>query len=63
MTCVDPLQLGIMERKCVYLSLLIGGSCRNVCSDWLNLVSFLFAAEHSWQGKGGHKRMLNLALL
>jgi hypothetical protein len=35
----------------------------NVCSDWLNLESFLFAAELSWQEKGGHKRMFDLALL
>jgi hypothetical protein len=66
MTCVDPLQLGIMGRNMPvsvasdWWKLSHG---HNVCSDWLNLESFLFAAQHSWQAKGGHQGMFDLALL
>jgi hypothetical protein len=66
MTCVDPLQLGIMRRN-MRVSVTSDwrklSHGRNVGSDWLNIESFLFAAEHCWQGKGGHQRMFDLALL
>jgi hypothetical protein len=66
MTCVDPLQLVIMGRN-MHVSVASDwrklSHGRNVCSNWLNLESFLFAAEHSRQGKGGHQQMFDLALL
>jgi hypothetical protein len=54
--------LGLWEEICVsdWRKLSHG---RNVCSDWLNLESFLFTAEHSWTLLAREVRSLDLALL